>query len=93
MGVDFSLSNRDYTTEKSDIDDPYHSAREETKVVIDQFIQFEIIKDLDLIISYEHTKREAESAVYPEISKLKNYSRNSVNLALSFNINEFELWR
>ncbi|MBN2542808.1 hypothetical protein JXI42_08050 [bacterium] len=92
IGIDLKIYNREYTTEKPGIDDPYHTSREESRIVARQFIEFDLVKNLTLNLSYEYTERESESTVFPEIAELKNYAKNSISLSFDYNINEFELW-
>ena len=69
----------------------YHSAREETKIGLGQFVEAAISNNLSLNISYNYYEREAESSAYPEISEMKNYSKNGISISVSYSIDEFQL--
>ncbi len=85
LGLDYQRRIRYYQSELNLSDDPFHTGREDDRILITPSIKFSSSFDLDFKLEYTYDQRETDSPE-PSVSSVKNFKNHTIELTVTYQI-------
>ena len=85
LGLDYQRRIRYYQSELNLSDDPFHTGREDDRILITPSIKFSSSFDLDFKLEYTYDQRDTDSPE-PSVSSVKNFKNHTIELTVTYQI-------